>query len=467
MGKFFNSVISFFVSFVLAMSATVQGFFGYANVRVDFDDVIGDIKPVNSVGKMPYGNINSPKTEELNTVVAQYMRQANIKYNRNHDVGGCEIYDIFPDFSRDPNDESAYDFSVSDTVVRDALDYGMETFFRLGISYSYTFRGEKDIKYMTPPEDFEKFAEVCAHIVMHYNYGWNNGYNYNIEYWEIWNEPEPDNRNYEGNHFWLGTSEQFFEMFDLTAKTLKNRFPEIKVGGYASCGFQGLNKKLKPESNDPRLIDFIEYFDEFLCYIKQHETPLDFFSWHSYVSVEKNERSMKYVRMKLDEAGYEDTVQIVDEWNVGPLENDKIDMHYCARQVAMLTALQNGGVEMAHYYCISPLYGQYSGLFSKDSKPTGAYWGFYAFGQLLEMGEQVKISGASPKDFYSVAAGDGEKGGLLIVNASENLPRFLNIKAKGYSIDKCYTINDNMEWTETDIPRILKPDTVLYVTFNK
>ena len=33
-------------------------------------------------------------------------------------------------------------------------------------------------------------GEVCKHIVMHYNDGWNDGYHYNIAYWEIWNEPD-------------------------------------------------------------------------------------------------------------------------------------------------------------------------------------------------------------------------------------------------------------------------------------
>ena len=41
----------------------------------------------------------------------------------------------------------------------------------------------------------KKWANVCKHIVMHYNAGWANGFYYNIKNWEVWNEPEK----YEGD----------------------------------------------------------------------------------------------------------------------------------------------------------------------------------------------------------------------------------------------------------------------------
>ena len=40
-----------------------------------------------------------------------------------------------------------------------------------------------------PPADFDKYARVVKHIAMHYNQGWDNGFHYNIRYWEFWNEP--------------------------------------------------------------------------------------------------------------------------------------------------------------------------------------------------------------------------------------------------------------------------------------
>ena len=43
-----------------------------------------------------------------------------------------------------------------------------------------------------PPKDFQKWAEICEHIIMHYNEGWANGFHYGIKYFEVWFEPDVD-----------------------------------------------------------------------------------------------------------------------------------------------------------------------------------------------------------------------------------------------------------------------------------
>jgi hypothetical protein len=60
------------------------------------------------------------------------------------------------------------------------VDCGAQVYYRLGRSFAAD---------PTPPPDFGKFAEVCRHIVMHYNDGWAHGFHYGIKYWEVWNEP--------------------------------------------------------------------------------------------------------------------------------------------------------------------------------------------------------------------------------------------------------------------------------------
>ena len=88
--------------------------------------------------------------------------------------------------------------------------------------------GSKKYSSVVPP-DLHKWAQICEHIVRHYNEGWNNGFHYGIEYWEIWNEPENPS-------MWQGTKEQFFELYRVAANHLKSTFPQLKVGGYAGCG---------------------------------------------------------------------------------------------------------------------------------------------------------------------------------------------------------------------------------------
>ena len=51
-------------------------------------------------------------------------------------------------------------------------------------------------------------------MVMHYNKGWADGYHYNIQYWEIWNEPDflP---------FWRGTAAQYHELYKKCARAIR------------------------------------------------------------------------------------------------------------------------------------------------------------------------------------------------------------------------------------------------------
>ena len=63
-----------------------------------------------------------------------------------------------------------------------------------------------------------KWAEICEHIIRHYNEGWADGFYYNIEYWEIWNEPD-------NSQMWTGTPEEFYELYRVAANHLKSCFP--------------------------------------------------------------------------------------------------------------------------------------------------------------------------------------------------------------------------------------------------
>ncbi|HCD80812.1 MAG TPA: hypothetical protein DEQ65_00480, partial [Ruminococcaceae bacterium] len=114
-------------------------------------------------------------------------------YARNHDAsfysafGGehtVDVHRIFKNFNADENDPESYIFAPTDKYLKDITNAGTKVFYRLGASI------EHDFKYGTyPPASFEKWAKICEHIISHYNEGWAEGFNYNIEYWEIWNEP--------------------------------------------------------------------------------------------------------------------------------------------------------------------------------------------------------------------------------------------------------------------------------------
>ena len=426
-------------------------------IRIDFDRTVGEIKPVHCIGRMPEYERNS----EINKV----FTDANIPSCRTHDIHATDIHNIFPDFSKDVHDENAYCFAECDKVIASIVDTGMEPFFRLGISYSDPVR---DREFLLPPADYEKWAQICEHIILHYNEGWADGFRYHIAYWEIWNEPE-NSDDVADNHFWIGSDEEFFRLYDVSAKYLKNKFPELKIGGYGSCGFYALTKTNAVNTGStPRNQYFVTYFNNFLDYIQEHNSPLDFFTWHSYTTTEKNARYIDYVDEKLKKAGYGDTQIIVDEWNYNPTENDKIDRRYGANQTSMLLMFQNKGLDMAHYYDGDDDGQLWAGLFVKGRQPSSAYYGFWAFGRLYKLGSQAAIKNLRlADDLYAVAATGADGQALLVANVSEKKDRRLRIEAGAYTPDKCMTVNENCEWVEIPLPDKIESGSMLYITFKK
>jgi hypothetical protein len=443
------------IAFLTSLSQLV---FTPGVIRIDFDSVVGEMKPVHNIDRMPEYVTGSR--------INGYFTEANMTSCRTHDINQTDLFRIFPDFSKDVNDESSYYFEETDRVLASIADAGMEPFFRFGISWSDPVLSREQLQ---PPADFEKWAQICEHIIMHYNEGWADGFRYNIEYWEIYNEPDCQEVP-EENNFWQGTPEEYYRLYDVTAKHLKSRFPSLKIGGYGSCGFYALTKtKALNTGSSPRNQYFIKFFEDFLDYIEKNKTPMDFFSWHSYTTTEKNSIYIDYVREKLEKAGYGETEIIIDEWNYNPTENEKIDRRYGANQTSMLIMFQNKKVDLAHYYCADCLPSSvHAGMFLKGGKPSTAYYGFWAFGQLYKLGSQAKIKNLRLYDGLYAVAATGEDGqALLIANISDKRDRRIGIDAGGYTVDKCMTVDENGEWVEIEMPEKIVSGSMLYVTFRK
>ena len=454
-----SAKISGVLSAVLAFFISLSQFVFTPNViRVDFDNVVDEMRPVHNIGRMP--------DYELNSEMNRYFTEANMTSCRTHDINVTDMHRIFPDFSKDVNDESAYNFAESDKVLAAIVDAGMEPFFRFGISWSDPVLSREHLQ---PPADYDKWAQICEHIILHYNEGWADGFNYDIEYWEIYNEPDcqPEAEN---NNFWQGTPEEFYRLYDVTAKYLKGKFPNLKFGGYGSCGFYALTKTNAVNTGSSSQNQyFITFFEDFLDYISERNTPMDFFTWHSYTTTWKNQQYIGYVKEMLEASGYGDTEIIVDEWNFNPTENDKIDRRYGANQTSMLIMFQNEKIDMAHYYCANYWpESVHAGMFLKDKSPSSAYYGFWAFGQMYELGNQAEIKNLRLKEDLYVLAATGEEGqALLVSNISEKKDRILKIDVGEYTVDKCMTVNENCEWVEIPLPEKIESGQMLYITFKK
>ena len=375
--------------FLLVLLLTGSGAaFAQAELTLDPGTVLGPIKMMNAGNNGPIsGNKEAYKA-------------LRIPYARTHDTalgteygGHCiDIDQVFPNFNADVNCPKSYDFTNSDKVLTEMLEVGTKVFYRLGQSIEH----QKKKYGIFPPKDYKKWAKICEHIIRHYNEGWADGYRMDIEYWEIWNEPDLDaydDRWKTDPRTWGGTQEQFNELYVLTAKHLKKCFPHLKIGG--------------PAFANPR-----RFGPAFLDYVKEKGAPLDFFSHHMYHrKPSRISEDVCKVREMLDEKGFKETESILNEWNYNRSWEEK---DYYSKRVrptnkaaafvaAVMCECQNNPLDMLMYYDLRPN-TSWCGPFQAfvfDIQPP--YWALFYWAELVDYGTQVG-SRCDTGNIYSCAA---------------------------------------------------------------
>ena len=410
-------------------------------LNIDFSKTVGKIKPMNAVNNGPAGE------KEHNTGNFETYKAARFSYARLHDSAHCyryggefsvDVHRIFRNFDADVDDESAYIFAPTDEYLRNIKDAGTEIFYRLGASIEHGY------KFGTfPPKDYLKWAQICERIIRHYNEGWANGFHYNIEYWEIWNEADCTNPD-GSNPCWQGTREEFIDFYCVTSTYLKSKFPHLKIGGPSVAWIgTGLMEELLPE-------------------VKARGAALDFFSFHKYASLISWIRDdIMAVRKYLDELGFFDTEIILNEWNYvkawsGPvweysLATEK-KLKGASFALSVMCECQTLPVDMLMYYDARP-HGM-NGLFSSDValSPLKTYHVYNAFADLRDLGESVGIE-SDCEDLYAVAATDGSESAMLLTyynDEVENGERDICIEVKGIAPCGCiraefYLLDENSD----------------------
>ena len=372
-----------------------------AEITIDCVRELGVIKPMNGVNNGP--TVSHPAGDQVRGNFEAY-RAARIPFARTHDsincvASGhcCDISAIFPDFDADENDPKNYDFVSTDHYLDAIRRAGTEIFFRLGQTIEH---GPK--KYgVLPPKDFEKWARIAEHVVRHYNEGWGWGTDtapttrniawsnqFNVVYWEIWNEPDLDAHNgrYKTNpRCWGGTPEEFYRFFGVVAKHLKSTFPTIKVGGPA------------PASGH-------DWLKNFIVYCRDNEVPLDFYSWHRYSRTPERIVEESYWHRKLlDDHGFKRTIAINDEWNYVKgwvddwlysieVETGRFEQKGAAYVASVMIDAQSAPIDIMMYYDARANCSM-NGLFNRVTlEPLRAYYAFYAWAKLIDLGTQVKTT---------------------------------------------------------------------------
>ena len=430
-----------------------------ADVSVDWNTVVGKVKPVNGVGQPPLkGNAGYS--------MFQYLKKAGIPYSRLHDVGGpygrnifVDIPNLFRDFDADETKPENYDFTFTDKLMEALVAHGVEPFFRLGITIENACKYKAYRTY--PPKDFAKWARICEHVIRHYTEGWANGYKMKIEYWEIWNEPE-NHPVPELNPMFRAPFSEYIRLYGVTAPHLKAKFPHLKIGGYASSGFYAATGVgVPPGANvSARREYFVECAKQFLTAVKKGGWPLDFFSYHSYSEPKEALRQGLCVRRMLDEYGFKDVETSFNEWLPRPSLKNRGSMYQAAMIGAELIGLQNGPCDTAMIYDARCGGGNYSPLFNPlTEQPHKAYWVFVAFNELRKLGTAVKCVSCD-EDLWATAAKGKEGKAVMLANYSE---RTIPLNIPGMTVDGCKIIDATRTWEDCAVPAEVAPHTVLVI----
>ena len=378
-------------------------------IRLFSNETVGPIKRMNAVNNGPK---RAPRDQSRGNFEA--YSAAGFPYARTHDANLCYSYGgphtvditaVFPDFNADENDPASYDFTLTDEYIGNIVASGTKVFYRLGQSIEHWKK-----KYgIFPPPDNAKWARICEHIILHLNEGWASGHRFGIDYWEIWNEPDLDPDDSTNKRCWGGTKAQFFDLFEVAAKYLKGKFPELKIGG-------------------PALAWDRKWGKEFLTEMHKREVPIDFFSWHRY---DKDPHRVGEIcdlfRAMLDECGYPAAESILNEWNY--VRNWDTQWVYSLRAMcglkgasyaaAVMCVCQNKPLDMLMYYD-ARVETAMNGLFDLISlEPNKTYYPYLAFRSLAEKGTQVRLECDDPS-VYALAASDGIETHILLTYFNEN-----------------------------------------------
>ncbi len=156
------------------------------------------------------------------------------------------------------NGKTVYDWTKIDQLYDDLLARHIKPFVELGFTPEALATSQNSIFFWhgntshPKPQGWHDLIDAFArHLEARYGQR-------EVRSWffEVWNEP-----NLSG--FWEGGDQKaYFDLYDLTAKTIKAIDPALKVGGPSTAG--------------------AAWVPEFLAHVKQSGAPVDFVTTHTY-----------------------------------------------------------------------------------------------------------------------------------------------------------------------------------------
>jgi xylan 1,4-beta-xylosidase len=268
--------------------------------------------------------------------------------------------------------KTVYDWSGIDRLYDDLRERHVKPFVELGFTPEALATSKNSIFYWqgnTSHPDPQGWKDLVAAFVRHIEerYGKNE-----VRTWffEVWNEP-----NLSG--FWEGGDQKaYFELFDLTSKTIKAIDPELRVGGPSTAG--------------------AAWVPEFLAHVKESGAAIDFVTTHTYGVdggfLDENGQSdtklspspdaivgdVRRVRQEISASAFPKLPLYFTEWSTSYTPRDAVhDSYISATYILSKLKACKGLVQGMSYWT-------YTDLFEEPGPPTASFQG--GFGLLNREG---------------------------------------------------------------------------------
>jgi xylan 1,4-beta-xylosidase len=258
---------------------------------------------------------------------------------------------------------TVYDWSKIDQLYDDLLAKGIRPFVELGFTPQAMATSEQTIFYWKGNTSHPKLApwrELIDAFIRHLRdrYGVSEVRHW---YFEVWNEPNLDG-------FWERADQNaYFELYSVTAKTIKAIDPTLQVGGPSTAG--------------------AAWVPEFLAYAQKTGAPVDFVTTHAYgvdhgFLDEKGEKDTKLspsqdaivgdvrrVRQQISESAFPSLPLYFTEWSTSYTPRDAVhDSYISAPYILSKLKATQGMVQGMSYWT-------YTDLFEEPGPPPTPFHG--------------------------------------------------------------------------------------------
>ncbi len=177
------------------------------------------------------------------------QREIGFKYIRFHGL----LHDDMHVYTEDTAGHAIYNWQYVDRLYDFLLSIHVRPFVEFGFMPPALSSGDKTVFWwkgnIMPPKSYEKWAALIMALVKH----WEERYGKSeLEKWyfEVWNEPNL-------KEFFGGKIEDYFTLYDVTAKAVKSVSTTYRVGGPATSGSTWIKESLQFFAERPNLVDFI------------------------------------------------------------------------------------------------------------------------------------------------------------------------------------------------------------------